>query len=89
MRIITLNNGELNLIKKFKELPFLDKIHIAGIVSDLFKMLRSENRPSREKISEIGTWVLDPNALGDSTPTLAGEILSEQVESMNKESPRL
>jgi len=36
-----------------------------------------------------GTWVLDPNALGDSTATLVGAILSEQVGSMNEESPRL
>ena len=40
-------------------------------------------------VGHTGTWVLDPNALGDSTSTLAGEILSEQVGSMNKESPRL
>jgi len=40
-------------------------------------------------VGHTGTWVLDPNALGDSTSTLAGEILSEQVESVNKESPRL
>jgi hypothetical protein len=37
----------------------------------------------------VGTWVLNPNALGDSTSTLAGEILLEQVGSMNKESPAL
>ena len=35
----------------------------------------------------VGTWVKDPNALGDSTSTLAGAILLEQVGSMNKESP--
>jgi len=40
-------------------------------------------------VGHTGTWILDPNALGDSTSTLAGEILSEQVESANKESPRL
>src|ERR671933_649957 len=34
----------------------------------------------------VGTWVLNPNASGDSTSTLAGAILSEQVESMNEES---
>jgi putative transposase len=41
----------------------------------------------------VGTWVdastslsIHPNASGDSTSTLAGEILSEQVESMNEES---
>jgi putative transposase len=37
----------------------------------------------------VGTWVIDPNALGDSTSTLIGAILSEQVGSMNKESPHL
>ncbi|MEB3277816.1 MAG: transposase [Lyngbya sp.] len=37
----------------------------------------------------VGTWVTDPNALGDSTSTLIGAILSEQVGSMNKESPHL
>jgi putative transposase len=37
----------------------------------------------------VGTWVTDPNALGDSTSTLIGAILSEQVGSMNKESPLL
>jgi putative transposase len=35
----------------------------------------------------VGTWVLNPNASGDSTSTLIGAILSEQVESMNEESP--
>jgi putative transposase len=35
----------------------------------------------------VGTWVKDPNASGDSTSTLAGVILSEQVGSMNEESP--
>jgi putative transposase len=38
-------------------------------------------------IGHMGTWVLDPNALGDSTSTLAGAILPEQVGSMNEESP--
>jgi putative transposase len=37
----------------------------------------------------VGTWILNPNASGDSTSTHAGEILSEQVGSMNEESPRL
>jgi len=37
----------------------------------------------------VGTWISDPNALGDPTSTLIGEILSKQVESMNKESPHL
>jgi putative transposase len=35
----------------------------------------------------VGTWVIDPNASGDSTSTLAGAILSGQVGSMNEESP--
>ena len=34
----------------------------------------------------VGTWVKDPNASGDSTSTLAGAILLEQVGSMNEES---
>ncbi len=38
----------------------------------------------------MGTFMLDmSNALGESTSTQAGEILFEQVGSMNKESPRL
>jgi putative transposase len=37
----------------------------------------------------VGTWVIDPNASGDSTSTLAGAILSGQVGSMNEESPHL
>jgi putative transposase len=37
----------------------------------------------------VRTWVLDPNASGDSTTTLAGAILSEQVGSMNEESSYL
>jgi putative transposase len=37
----------------------------------------------------VGTWILNPNASGDSTSTHAGEILYEQVGSMNEESPRL
>ncbi len=35
----------------------------------------------------VGTWVLDPNASGDSTSTLIGAIVSEQVGSVNEESP--
>jgi putative transposase len=35
----------------------------------------------------VGTWVLDPNASGDSTSTLVGAIPTEQVGSMNEESP--
>ncbi|SKB13768.1 transposase [Planktothrix sp. PCC 11201] len=34
----------------------------------------------------VGTWILDPNASGDSTSTQAGVILSEQVGSVNEES---
>jgi putative transposase len=37
----------------------------------------------------VGTWIKDPNASGDSTSTLIGAILSEQVGSMNEESPHL
>ena len=37
----------------------------------------------------VGTWVIDPNASGDSTATLVGAILLEQVGSMNEESSRL
>jgi putative transposase len=44
----------------------------------------------------VGTWVdastslsIHPNASGDSTSTLIGAILSEQVGSMNEESPWL
>ena len=38
----------------------------------------------------VGTWVKDdPNASGDSTSTLVGAILSEQVGSMNEESSPL
>ncbi len=40
-------------------------------------------------IGHMGTWVIDPNASGDSTSTRAGAILSEQVGSMNEESPHL
>ena len=35
----------------------------------------------------VGTWVIDPNASGDSTSTLIGAILSGQVGSVNEESP--
>ncbi len=37
-------------------------------------------------VGHTGTWILDPNASGDSTSTYAGEILYEQVGSMNEES---
>jgi putative transposase len=40
-------------------------------------------------VGHTGTWILAPSALGDSTSTLAGAILLEQVESVNKESPML
>lgn len=33
-----------------------------------------------------GTWILDPNTSGDSTSTLVGVILSQQVASMKEES---
>ena len=38
-------------------------------------------------VGHTGTWVKDPNASGDSTSTHAGEVLYEQVGSMNEESP--
>ncbi|KKD39449.2 RNA-guided endonuclease InsQ/TnpB family protein [Limnoraphis robusta] len=38
-------------------------------------------------VGHTGTWILDQNALGDSTSTQVGEILPEQVGSVNKESP--
>jgi putative transposase len=37
----------------------------------------------------VGTWIKDPNALGDSTSTEIGASLSQQVGSVNEESPRL
>ncbi|MBD2018132.1 transposase [Microcoleus sp. FACHB-53] len=37
----------------------------------------------------VGTWVIDPNASGDSASTLIGAILSGQAGSMNEESPWL
>ncbi|MFP4123528.1 RNA-guided endonuclease InsQ/TnpB family protein, partial [Coleofasciculus sp.] len=37
----------------------------------------------------VGTWILNPNASGDLTSTLIGEILSKQVGSMKEESPHL
>lgn len=40
-------------------------------------------------VGHTGTWISDPNASGDSTSTLAGEILYEQVGSMNEESSPL
>ncbi len=40
-------------------------------------------------VGHTGTWVIDPNASGDSTSTLIGAILSEQVGSLNEESPLL
>ncbi len=38
-------------------------------------------------VGHTGTWILDPNASGDSTSTRVGAILSEQVGSVNEESP--
>jgi putative transposase len=35
----------------------------------------------------VGTWVVDPNASGDSTSTQVGAILLKQVGSANEESP--
>jgi putative transposase len=40
-------------------------------------------------VGHTGTWILDPNASGDSTSTEIGAILSEQVGSTNEESSRL
>jgi putative transposase len=37
----------------------------------------------------VGTWILNPNASGEQTATLAGVILSEQVSSLKEESSRL
>lgn len=34
----------------------------------------------------VGTWILNPNASGDSTSTVLGENLLQQVESLNEES---
>ncbi len=40
-------------------------------------------------VGHTGTWVTDPNASGDLTATEVGAILSQQVDSMNEESPHL
>jgi putative transposase len=40
-------------------------------------------------VGHTGTWINNPNASGDLTSTLAGVILSEQVGSVNEESPRM
>jgi putative transposase len=40
-------------------------------------------------IGHMGTWVKDPNASGDSTSTVIGAILSQQVGSINEESSHL
>jgi len=40
-------------------------------------------------VGHTGTWIINPNASGDSTSTLVGEILLGQVGSMNEESSRL
>jgi putative transposase len=40
-------------------------------------------------VGHTGTWVIDPNASGDPTSTLAGAILLGQVGSINEESSRL
>ncbi|NMG06514.1 RNA-guided endonuclease TnpB family protein [Brasilonema sp. UFV-L1] len=37
----------------------------------------------------VGTWILDPNASGDLASTVLGANLSQQVESVNEESPHL
>jgi putative transposase len=46
-------------------------------------------RTALSTVGHTGTWILDPNASGDSTSTHVGEILHEQVGSVNEESPRL
>jgi putative transposase len=54
-------------------------------------------RTALSTVGHTGTWILDPNATlrerlrrtGDSTSTHVGEILHEQVGSVNEESPRL
>ncbi|EGJ34096.1 MULTISPECIES: RNA-guided endonuclease TnpB family protein [Moorena] len=40
-------------------------------------------------VGHTGTWILDPNVLGDLASTFPGSDLVKQVESANKESPRL
>jgi putative transposase len=55
----------------------LDRDHNAAI-NILNRALRT--------VGHTGTWVLDPNASGDSTATQVGAILPEQVGSMNEES---
>ncbi|AOW98946.1 transposase [Moorena producens PAL-8-15-08-1] len=40
-------------------------------------------------VGHTGTWVIDPNASGESTSTLSGSGLIEQVDSLIEESPRL
>jgi putative transposase len=55
----------------------LDRDHNAAI-NILKRALRT--------VGHTGTWVLDPNASGDSTATQVGAILPEQVGSMNEES---
>ncbi|MBD1924984.1 transposase [Trichocoleus sp. FACHB-90] len=40
-------------------------------------------------VGHTGTWILDPNASGDSTSTVVGANLSGQVGSLNEESSRL
>ncbi len=40
-------------------------------------------------VGHTGTWILDLNASRDSTTTVIGAILSQQVRSCNEESPLL
>ncbi|NEQ88782.1 MAG: transposase, partial [Moorea sp. SIO2I5] len=40
-------------------------------------------------VGHTGTWIHYPNASGESTSTLSGSGLIEQVGSLNEESPRL
>jgi hypothetical protein len=53
MNIITLTNNKIDLVKKFKGLPTSDQECIIKTISDLLKALQSDNRPSREKITEM------------------------------------
>ena len=53
MALITLSNEEIDLIKEYKKMPLENRIQIAILVSDLFKMLQSNNRPSPKMIATM------------------------------------
>ncbi|NEO71906.1 MAG: transposase, partial [Moorea sp. SIO3H5] len=40
-------------------------------------------------VGQTGTWVIDPNALGEDASTLSDSGLKEQATSLIKESPFL